>query len=86
MQSSMIWRTHDSCCWKITTTVLWLNDQYGTDIRCIRSSPYRHQGQLLLDVQHVIPLPEAAEFTVRLKKREAAARIARESELRLVCL
>jgi hypothetical protein len=64
---------------EITTTVLWLNDQYGTDIRCIRLSPYRHQGRLLLDVQHVIPLPEAADFTVRLKKREAAARIARES-------
>jgi hypothetical protein len=45
---------------EITTTVLWLNDQYGTDIRCIRLSPYRHQGRLLLDVQHVIPLPEAA--------------------------
>lgn len=64
---------------EITTTVLWLNDRYGTDIRCIRLSPYRHQGRLLLDVQHVIPLPEAADFTVRLKKREAAARIARES-------
>jgi hypothetical protein len=64
---------------EITTTVLWLNDQHGTDIRCIRLSPYRHQGRLLLDVQHVIPLPEAADFTVRLKKREAAARIAREN-------
>ena len=64
---------------EITTTVLWLNELHGTDIRCVRLSPYRHQGQLLLDVQQVIPLPEAADLTVRLKKREAAARIARES-------
>jgi hypothetical protein len=64
---------------EITTTVLWLNDQHGTDIRCIRLSPYRHQGRLLLDVQQVIPLPEAADFTIRLRQREAAARIARES-------
>ncbi|MBO0875161.1 MAG: hypothetical protein J2P19_17405 [Pseudonocardia sp.] len=64
---------------QITTTVLWLNDQYGTDIRCIRLSPYWHQGLLLLDVQQLVPLPEAADFTVRLKRHEAAARLARES-------
>jgi hypothetical protein len=64
---------------EITTTVLWLNEFYGTDIRCIRLSPYRHQGRLLLDVQQVIPLPEAAELTVRLKKREAAVRVAKET-------
>ena len=64
---------------EITTTVLWLNDQHGTDIRCVRLSPYRHEGRLLLDVQQVIPLPEAADLTVRLRKREAAARVAREN-------
>jgi hypothetical protein len=63
---------------EVTTTVLWLNEFYGTDIRCVRLSPYRHEGRLLLDVQQVIPLPEAAELTVRLKKREAAARVAKE--------
>jgi len=64
---------------EITTTVLWLNEFYGTDIRCVRLSPYRHDGRLLLDVQQVVPLPEAAELTVRLKKREAAAKQAKES-------
>ena len=64
---------------EVTTTVLWLNEFYGTDIRCVRLSPYRHEGRLLLDVQQVIPLPEAAELTVRLKKREAAARVAKET-------
>jgi hypothetical protein len=64
---------------QVTTTVLWLNEFYGADIRCVRLSPYRHEGRLLLDVQQVIPLPEAAELTVRLKKREAAARVAKET-------
>lgn len=49
------------------------------DIKCIRLSPYRHDGRLLLDVQQLIPLPEAAELTVRLKKREAAARVAKQT-------
>jgi Endonuclease NucS len=64
---------------EITTTVLWLNEFYSTDIRCVRLTPYRHEGRLLLDVQQVIPLPEAEELTVRLKKREAAARVSKES-------
>lgn len=64
---------------EITTTVLWLNEFHGTDIRCVRLSPYRHQGRLLLDVQQVVPLPEVAELTVRLKRREAAAKQAKES-------
>lgn len=63
---------------EITPTVLWLNKFYGTDIRCMRRSPYRHDGRLLVDVQQVIPRPEVAELTVRLKKREAAPKRANE--------
>lgn len=59
---------------EVTTTVLWLNEFYGLDIRCIRLSPYKYDGRVLLDVQQVIPLPEAAELTVRLKRREAAVK------------
>jgi hypothetical protein len=61
---------------QITTTVLWLNDVYGLDITCVRLTPYRLDGKLLLDVQQVIPLPEAAELTVQLRRRETAARAA----------
>lgn len=58
---------------EITTTVLWLNELYNLDITCVRLSPYRHGGSLLLDVQQVIPLPEAEELMVKLRRREAAA-------------
>jgi hypothetical protein len=64
---------------QITTTVLWLNDVYGLDIMCVRLTPYRVAGKLLLDVQQVIPLPEAAELTVQLRRRETAARAAEAS-------
>ena len=40
---------------EITTTVLWLTDLYGLDIRCVRLTPYRVGDRLLLDVQQVIP-------------------------------
>ncbi len=64
---------------EITTTVLWLNDVYGTDIRCVRLSLYRLDDRLLLDVQQVIPLPEAEELTIRLRRRETVARAAAKS-------
>ena len=59
---------------QITTTVLWLNELYGLDITCVRLTPYRVDNHLLLDVQQVIPLPEAEEFMVKLRARESAAR------------
>lgn len=62
---------------EITTTVLWLNDVFGLDIRCIRLNPYKVDDRLLLDVQQVIPLPEAADLTVQLRRRETHARAAR---------
>lgn len=64
---------------QITTTVLWLNDLYGLDITCVRLVPYRVDGRLLLDVQQVIPLPEAEALMVRLRQRESAARAAQSS-------
>jgi hypothetical protein len=64
---------------EITTSVLWLNDVYGMDIRCIRMSLYRLADRLLLDVQQVIPLPEAEELTIRLRRRETVARAAAKS-------
>ncbi|MCY4616507.1 MAG: hypothetical protein OXC71_08985 [Chloroflexi bacterium] len=55
---------------ELTTSVLWLNDA-GLDIRCVRLLPYRVGDDLLLDVTQVIPLPEAEDYTVRIRDREA---------------
>jgi hypothetical protein len=65
---------------EITTTVLWLNDVYGLDIRCVRLTPYKVGERLLLDVQQVIPLPEASELTIQLRRRQSQARAARGSD------
>lgn len=57
---------------EITTAVLWLNRFDGMDIRCIRLVPYDVDGKVLLDIQQVIPLPEAADYQVRLRRKGAA--------------
>lgn len=62
---------------EITTTVLWLTDLYGLDIRCVRLTPYRVGDQLLLDVQQVSPLPEASELTIQLQRKATQERAIR---------
>lgn len=57
---------------EITTAVLWLNGFEGMDIRCVRLIPYELDGRVLLDIQQVLPLPEAADYQVRLRRKDAA--------------
>lgn len=62
---------------EITTTVLWLNGFEGMDIRCVRLVPYEIEGRVLLDIQQVLPLPEAADYQVRLRRKDVARERAR---------
>ncbi len=58
---------------EITTAVLWLNER-DLDIRCVRLRPYSLDNRTLLDIQQVVPLPEATEYQVQLRKKEAEKR------------
>lgn len=53
---------------EITTAVIWLNRQ-GLDIRCVRLRPYKLGAQLLIDATQIIPLPEAAEYEVKIREQ-----------------
>lgn len=55
---------------ELTTSVLWLNDNYGLAIKCIRMQPYRNGEELLVETSQVIPLPETADYFVRIRERE----------------
>ena len=55
---------------ELTTSVLWLNES-GLDIRCVRLRVYRHQDELLIDVDQVIPLPEAQDYLIQVRERAA---------------
>lgn len=56
---------------EITTTVLWLNTFENMDIRCVELVPYKIDDRILIDVQQVVPLPEAADYQVRLRRKDA---------------
>ncbi len=56
---------------ELTTTALWLRDQYGLDIRCVKMVPHLFNGSTLVAVEHIIPLPEASEFQTKLREKTA---------------
>jgi hypothetical protein len=55
---------------ELMTAVLWLNRFEGMDIRCIQLVPYGLDGRVLLDVRQVVPLPEATDYQVRVRRKE----------------
>lgn len=63
---------------ELTTSVMWLNS-FDLDIRCVRLRPYRLDERVLLDVQQIIPLPEAADYQVQVREKTQRERQARES-------
>ena len=58
---------------ELTTAVLWLRDR-DIDIRCVRLQPYHDEGKKIIDVQQIIPLPEAEDYQVQLKEKEQRRR------------
>ena len=58
---------------ELTTAVMWLNER-DLDIRCVRIKPYSDNGRVFVDVQQVIPLPEATAYQVQLREKEQKGR------------
>jgi len=60
---------------EVTSTVLWLNER-DVDIRCVRMVPYSFGSSLVLDIQQIIPLPEASQFQVKIREKQREMRVA----------
>lgn len=58
---------------ELTTAVLWLRER-DIDIRCIRLRPYQDGETRLIDVQQIIPLPEAHEYQIQVREKEQVGR------------
>jgi len=58
---------------ELTTAVLWLNN-HDLDITCFRLRPYRNGADILIDASQIIPLPEAADYEVRVRAQEQEQR------------
>lgn len=63
---------------ELTTSVMWLNER-DLDIKCYRLIPYKMENEVLIDVQQIIPLPEAESYQVKIKEQKEEKREARKS-------
>lgn len=63
---------------ELTTSVMWLNER-NLDIRCVRLIPYRYQDKVFIDVQQIIPLPEAESYRIKMRHQTEERREARKS-------
>jgi len=54
---------------ELITSVLWLNKQ-GLNITCVRLKPYKLDGRILIDATQLVPLPQAANYEIRIRDRE----------------
>lgn len=53
---------------EVTSTVLWLLN-YGIKLQCHRVTPHRLEDKVLLNVEQIIPLRDAEDYTIRLAKK-----------------
>ncbi len=54
---------------EITTTVLWLRG-FDLDISCVRLTPYRSEGKIILVPEKIIPLRESEQYITRVQEKE----------------
>ncbi len=64
----------------VTNTALWLTRNFGLDITCVQVLPYEISGEIVLASTILIPLPEAADYEVRLKEKRRKARARRDGD------
>lgn len=53
---------------ELTSSIMWLNDR-DIDIRAVKIQPYKDDERVLIDIQQLIPLPEASDYQVKIKEK-----------------
>jgi hypothetical protein len=66
---------------ELTTSILWLNER-DLDIRCVKFNIQKDNDQIFFDIRQIIPLPESADYQVRLKEKTMEERLVRRENLR----
>ncbi len=54
---------------EVTSTVLWLL-KHDVRVQCFKATPIQHGAETFLNLEQVIPLPEAEELMIRISEKE----------------
>ncbi len=64
---------------EVTATVLWLLG-HGISAQCFKVVPYTFGEELFIDLQQIIPTPEAAEFMIGISTKEIEEKTAKVAQ------
>ncbi len=64
---------------EVTNTVLWLS-QFGVDCQCFKVTPWQAGDELFLNVEQIIPTPEASDFMIGMMAKEAEEKSASQEQ------
>ena len=67
---------------EVTATVLWLISR-GIRAQCFKVIPYAFDDELMVDIQQIIPTPEAADFMIGMSSKESDQKVAQDTQKKL---
>ena len=50
---------------EVTSTVMWMIN-HNISVKCFKATPYKHGDDLLLDIEQIIPVKEAADYYIKM--------------------
>jgi len=57
---------------EITSPVMWLVQEYGMNISCVRLDVYSDDGDVLISSRQVIPVPETEDYMTKRRKKKGS--------------
>ena len=67
---------------EVTATVLWLLSR-GIRAQCFKVVPYSFGDELMVDIQQIIPTPEAADFMIGMSSKESDEKVTQDTQKKL---
>lgn len=64
---------------EVTATVLWLLSR-GIQAQCFKVTPYMLGDELILDIQQIIPTPEAADFMIGMSTKDNEEKVTHDTQ------
>lgn len=63
---------------EVTSTVMWMIN-HNISVKCFKATPYKHGDDLLLDIEQIIPVKEAADYYIKMADKAKEVQSAKES-------
>ena len=64
---------------EVTATVLWLLSR-GIEAKCFKVTPFMLGEELIIDIQQIIPTPEAADFMISMSNKDGEEKAAQDTQ------